>query len=215
MVRDKKYLPQAIKQDRRYSMTSITQKCKVDGCNGIGHLSRNGNRYLTNGYCNKHYLRVTKHGSTDGDSRQGHHMSHLPEYRVWVGIKTRCYNKERLGYEDYGGRGITVCDKWLQDFKSFYEYVGNKPSQRHSLDRINNNGNYEPGNVRWATAKEQNSNKRTSHLVEINGVTKTVTEWAKEYNLTKSLVYNRLNLGWSIIESLNTPIWGRRTKSCQ
>lgn len=74
-------------------------------------------------------------------------------------MKVRCYNKNYEGFANYGGRGIKVCDEWLNDFAAFFKYVGNKPSPRHTLDRIDNDGNYEPGNVRWATKSEQQMNR--------------------------------------------------------
>jgi len=92
----------------------------------------------------------------------GHNRKNRPssEYRAWYHMKTRCYNPNFNGFKDYGGRGITVCNEWIHDFQAFYDHIGPKPSPEHSLDRIDNNGNYEPGNVRWATRLEQRHNQR-------------------------------------------------------
>jgi len=91
--------------------------------------------------------------------RHGKHD--VAEYRIWAGMHKRCKNKNEKCYKWYGGRGIKVCDEWLNDFESFYNHIGPKPGPGFSIDRIDNEGNYEPGNVRWATALEQSNNKRT------------------------------------------------------
>lgn len=98
-----------------------------------------------------------------GISRTKHHMSNEKIYSVWQGMRKRCFSKYNKNYEDYGGRGITVCDEWNNSFQSFYDYVSKLAhfgEEGYSLDRINNDGNYEPGNVRWATQKEQVNNAR-------------------------------------------------------
>jgi hypothetical protein len=86
-------------------------------------------------------------------------------YRTWSNMIQRCTNKNNKFYYLYGGRGIKVCDKWLNDFESFFNYIGDPPTSKHTIDRINNNGNYEPGNVRWATRKQQTANRRNSKYV--------------------------------------------------
>lgn len=97
-----------------------------------------------------------RHGLT----RRGEPVS--PEYRAWYQMVYRCTNPKFPQWKDYGGRGIKVCDAWRYSFTTFLKDVGPKPSSKHSIDRIDNEGNYEPGNVRWATRKEQNSNQRRS-----------------------------------------------------
>ena len=89
-----------------------------------------------------------------------HGMSYTREYNIWQGMKDRCINSENQGYEDYGGRGISVCTRWLDSFENFYEDMGLSPTDDHSIDRIDNEGNYCPDNCRWATIKQQSDNKR-------------------------------------------------------
>jgi hypothetical protein len=91
-------------------------------------------------------------------------MRNSPEYQAWVGMKSRCLNPKREDFEHWGGRGVQVHPEWIPDFMAFYEHVGPRPSPKHSLDRIDNAGHYEPGNVRWATVLEQHRNMRNTKL---------------------------------------------------
>lgn len=98
--------------------------------------------------------------SAAGQCNFKHGGSATREYRAWMRMKERCYNPKSKRYEDWGGRGITVCDRWLEGFENFLADMGPRPSPRHSLDRKDNDGNYEPSNCRWATYSEQNLNRR-------------------------------------------------------
>ena len=115
----------------------------------------------------------------------------------------RCYRKEHSSYKYYGGRGIKVCDEW-QAFEPFYQWALNTGySENLTLDRINNNGNYEPSNCRWATAKEQANNRRANRIVTFNGETKTVAEWAELLGITHQAMSERLNSKhWTIEDAL-------------
>jgi hypothetical protein len=137
---------------------------------------------------------------------------------VWEGIKDRCLNTRDRAYPDYGGRGIDICDEWRNSFVAFatwaYEnrYVEEKlPSGRNRLmiDRIDNDKGYHPSNCRWATAKEQNNNRRSNHRVTINGVTKTLAEWTEYAHLKPSTLKQRLYRGWKL-EDLLLPANERR-----
>jgi hypothetical protein len=115
----------------------------------------------------------------------------------WQGMRLRCYDQRHKDYRFYGARGIRVCDRW-QIFRNFVEDVGFPPSPEHSLDRINNDGNYEPGNVRWATREEQNANRRAAgrslprHFITVDGQTLSVNQWAKKLGLHQSSISHRI-----------------------
>lgn len=101
-------------------------------------------------------------------------------YTIWLGIKHRCYNPKNKQYKDYGGRGIKMCDEWLNDYPAFKAYLGERPSLKHTLDRIDNDGNYEPDNVRWATHIEQNQNKRLPSGYNLHGEIKDGSQYCKK-----------------------------------
>lgn len=139
-----------------------------------------------------------------------HGMADTKIYYEWGAMRERCSKPSNMAYSNYGGRGIKVCQEWENDFSAYYNYVSKLPhfgEEGYSLDRIDNDKGYEPGNVRWATRKEQANNRRTNHLLTYNGETHTITEWAEKYNLSQSLVNDRLNrYGWSIEKALTQPV---------
>lgn len=138
--------------------------------------------------------RFTKHG-----------QSSSPLYKVWRSIIDRCTNKNLDCFVRYGGRGITVCEEWKNNFEAFRDYVSNLPhfgEAGYSLDRINNDGNYEPGNVRWATKKEQANNKRNTIRIFHNGELKTISQIAAENGLDHSTILRRYKKG--------VPLGGRK-----
>lgn len=127
-------------------------------------------------------------------------------YHIWNGMKSRCYSKNNDSYHNYGGRGIEICNEWLNDFMSFYNWaINNGYSNELSIDRIEVNGNYEPSNCRWATDKEQQNNRRNNLHVTINGVTKTGAQWEDEYDLARGSVGKRISIGWSGEDLLEKP----------
>jgi hypothetical protein len=140
------------------------------------------------------------------DRVQTHGLSHLPEYRIWLGMKRRCNDELCKDYLNYGGRGIKVCPEWMDDFQAFYDHIGPRPTLYHSIDRIENSRGYEPGNVRWATKREQQRNTRYNVFLEYQGRTQVLTDWAKEYGLTVTLVWTRLfRYKWTLERALTTP----------
>ena len=130
-----------------------------------------------------------------------------PEYHTWRGLKARCNNPKDKNYSNYGGRGIKVCEKWSKSFAAFLSDVGPRPSPNHSLDRFPDmNGNYEPGNVRWATAKEQSRNRRNNRQIISGGEKKLLVEWAIETGIRRDTIAARIKRGWSAEDALNKPI---------
>ena len=144
-------------------------------------------------------------GCLQKESRFVHGGYYLPEYQVWCGMKRRCYRLKAGDYKDYGGRGIRVCERWRNSFPNFLEDMGSRPSANYSLDRIDVNGNYEPSNCRWASASEQNNNKRGNHLITFRGETLTETEWRKRLGFDVGIIRQRLARGWSAERALTTP----------
>ena len=135
-----------------------------------------------------------------------------PDYLCWDAMKSRCINSRSANYVNYGARGISVCDRWLGSFGflNFISDMGSRPSPRHSLDRINNDGNYEPSNCRWATTRQQARNKRTARIVEFNGESLPIVEWSERTGLKYDIIHNRISSGWSPSDALTTPVNGRR-----
>lgn len=130
-----------------------------------------------------------------------------PEYRAWQSLKDRCYNEKYNQYKNYGGRGITVCDRWKNSFIDFFHDMGSRPSRAHSMDRIDVNGNYEKDNCKWSTIDEQKRNRTNSHIYTYKGVTKSLTEHGRDHGLTSGCVWVRvIKMGWDLASALETPV---------
>lgn len=140
------------------------------------------------------------HGESDG-------INLTTEYRIWCGMRKRCSNPKDRSFYDYGGRGITVCERW-QHYPSFLADVGRRPSSMHTLDRIDNDGPYSPENCRWIDSKGQARNKRNVGMLEVNGVRKPIPEWAELARVASQTVRSRLRRGWSAERAVSTPSWG-------
>lgn len=135
-----------------------------------------------------------------------HGMTHTRIYNIWSKMMGRCYNKNGEDYHNYGGRGITVCERW-HNFKLFYLDTKEGYSDELSIDRFpNNDGNYEPNNWRWATWEQQQGNRRNNHIVEHGGKKMILADWARLVNLKESTLLYRLKIGWSKKSALTTPV---------
>lgn len=159
----------------------------------VSHLNNNRTRCCH--WCSSR--RFVKHG-----------MTRTRTYISWRNMIVRCENKNAQSYPRYGGAGVSVCERW-HDFSNFISDMGICPSG-YTIDRINSLGNYEPGNCRWATPKEQALNRKSNIMVEINGITKAVSEHAKEYGIRSNLAYARISKGWDPKAAITTkPYEGR------
>ena len=146
------------------------------------------------------------------EGRITHGMSHSREYEAWANIINRCCNPKHPNFPRYGGRGISMCTEWREDFTAFIAHIGPRPSDKHSVERIDNNRGYEPGNVRWATHLEQMHNTRGNVFVEIDGIRKTLGEWAREKDIHTTTLSHRIARGMTPRDAILTPpkFCGRR-----
>jgi len=154
--------------------TVCTMLLKNGRCKSCGCLRKETGIKLntTHGYCG------------NGQSR--------PEFVAWVGMKQRCYNEKNKRFPDWGGRGIRVCDRWLESFENFISDMGDRPSPKHSVERRNNDLNYDPSNCYWGTKKEQNSNTRRNHFLEYNGKKMILEDWARELGVCNATIRKKL-----------------------
>lgn len=139
---------------------------------------------------------------TQSPTTETHGMSRTRTYSSWIGMKQRCYDKKSLRYKNYGGRGIKVCDRWLNSFENFLEDMGVRPDGNFTLDRVDVDGDYCPENCRWADAKTQANNMTTNVRRTYNGVTHTLKEWSEIYGIKYSLLRARIARGWDIEKAL-------------
>lgn len=137
-----------------------------------------------------------------------HGMSSTPIYRVWRSMRTRCENPSSVAFKNYGGRGITVCDRWRL-FENFHSDMGDRPPG-HTIERVDNDKGYSPDNCIWATRKCQSRNRRNLHLLTVGSITKSMGEWSELTGISVSTIWNRLKLGWTDEEAVTTPLVTRR-----
>lgn len=140
---------------------------------------------------------MTKHGLSKNPKIK-------TEYKTWKSILNKCNNPKASNYKDYGGRGISVCKRW-EDFNNFITDMGLKPCKTLSIERINNDGDYEPNNCKWATDTEQNRNKRNIRIISFNGESLLLEDWARKTGLSKQCISYRLKKGWGVKNALTIP----------
>jgi hypothetical protein len=140
--------------------------------------------------------RLTKHGKR-----------HSRVYTIYGQMRSRCYNSKSISYQGYGARGITVCDRWLESFENFYADMGDPP-EGFSIDRIDNDKGYSPDNCRWADAKTQANNRRSSRILTYNGTSLTVAQWGLRLNTNPDRLHNRLSDKWCVPCTLTIPLNG-------
>ena len=149
-----------------------------------------------------------KSSLVDGKFQPTHGMSRTPEFEAWRQLRARCLRPTHRVFNRYKNRG--VCDRWAESFEAFYEDMGARPTAKHSLDRIDNNGPYAPENCRWATWPEQLRNTSQNVNLTHNGKTQCVTAWADETGIKSATLYSRLKRGWSAERALTAPVQVQR-----
>lgn len=155
-------------------------------------------KHTTSCGCIQHYNR--------GKATLTHGQSDTKLYYVYKTMRNRCYNKQVNSYKNYGGRGIAVCDEWKDDFQAFYKWaMSHGYKEGLQIDRINNDGNYEPNNCRWVTRKRNCNNRRSNINITYNGMTKTATEWAEYLGVNKKAFCSRVRRKWNIDRLFNQP----------
>lgn len=161
-----------------------------------------GNEYVTAGFRLRHRkTRECRNCAYDQIRTHGQHKTRT--YRTWIAMRNRCQSETSKAYANYGRRGISFCKRW-QKFENFLEDMGEAP-EGLSIDRINNNGNYEPGNCRWSTRKEQCRNKRNNVRLTMGGETLTLAEWTERYGIRSTTMTKRIERGWSVERAITEP----------
>lgn len=191
----------------KVSPSGYSARCAFVRCDcGVTKTVRTGD--LKHGYatsCGCEQRRLLGIASRERQLRHGQ-SGRTDEYVCWTSMKQRCNNPNAQGYENYGGRGISVCERWNDSFEQFFADMGTKPTKRHSIERIDVNGNYEPSNCKWANHTEQSNNRKSNVVLTIDGVSRTAVEWARHAGIPDHLIYLRLRAGWSHKQCVETPV---------
>lgn len=173
-------------------------KCDCGNTKQYSHSSLMSGRVKSCGCLNKELQQKFK------DNLVTHGLSSNPCYRVWVDMIKRCTNENSNNYYNYGGRGITVCNEWLNSFEKFYKDMGERPGPEYSIDRKDTNGNYEPNNCKWSTDKEQANNRRNNVIIEYLGEKYTMVELCKKLDIDLIYFRNRYYRNFTIDEIINS-----------
>lgn len=209
----KRRLPQ-VKVGQRYGQWTVLEagcssgakryraKCLCE-CGAVEHVYHYSLLYGASIRCKGCWMRLSAKATSARNFKHGN--SCKAEYFVYHGMLSRCYDQLAVGFANYGGRGITVCAKWRDSLQAFLTDMGPRPTPAHTLDRLNNDGNYEPGNCQWATRYEQARNRRSNVKLTLNGETLILKDWAKRFNVPAKLVRNRINRGCDLMWALTSP----------
>lgn len=171
----------------------------------LGYNLKSGSAGSCGCYQRERAAEVGRRCARHGESRHsGPGRQRSREWIAWMSMRQRCLNSKHKSYKDYGGRGISICERWGR-YENFLCDMGRRPSVRHTLERKDVDGDYCPENCCWATGKQQCRNRRNNKLVEFGGQTKCLSEWAEIYGVTFHLLYDRLKRGWSFERAIATP----------
>jgi hypothetical protein len=171
---------------------------------------------------NVHWVAWSRRKYCNATCRSAANLRHgeawrTPEYYVWQAMIQRCTNKKNPNYRKYGSRGITVCDRWRNSFQNFLDDMGRRDTPHHSIERIDNDGGYNPSNCKWATTSQQANNTRWNKRITVDGTTRTISEWSKENSIAQNTIVTRLRLGWSehraVTEKVNLKCRTKRAKT--
>lgn len=160
---------------------------------------------------------IKRNAETGAQYAKKHGLRYTRIYTIWSGMIDRCYRKSHKKYNDYGGRGISVCNEWRYSVEEFYNWaINNGYNDNLSIDRINNNGNYEPNNCRWATVDEQQNNRRYNRMYTLNNKTQTLKQWANEYKINYNTLISRIDeFNWDFEKALTTPVKQNKKREAQ
>lgn len=186
--------------------------CSVSGC-GAERKPKDGS---ARGMCSKHYQRWRKNGDPLVMKIERHRHAtgawanrKSPTYNTWRGVIGRCENPRQPMHRLYGAVGVRMCERWRESFTAFLDDMGERPPGT-TLDRIDNSGDYEPKNCRWADAKTQSRNRSTAHMLTFLGRTQNLSAWAEELQIPRSRICNRLRNGWPVDRALSAPVGAKR-----